>query len=184
MRKNVIRINENTLKRIISESVKRILKEQAGYDRVEDIIGEYHEVVAMGEGFDLGEIAEGFRKAYEGQMSQGSGSNYAWFDYKINPGKLGVSTIDVTPDGEPDDLGRKTNSFEEAAVKLRNVLTTQCTPRSMQSHVIGWIITSSIYRPAIFPLLDDEGVMIYLEARDGLNRAMSDFYSGSGYRGD
>jgi len=182
MEKNVIRINENTLLKIIKESVKKVLKESVD---PKEIIGEYNDVVAMGEGFDLNEIADGFAKAYEEQMSENNRENYAWFDFDIHPDKNSVSTISVTPDGRPDNFyGHKTKSFKEAAVELRRVLTTCCTPKEIQSHVIGWIITRSEYRPGIFPLLDEEGSIMYLEARKGLDREMDRFYSGSGYKGD
>ena len=182
MRKNVIRINEGTLLKIIKESVKRVLKESVDPKAV---IGKYNEVVAMGEGFDLNEIAEGLAKAYEEQVSESSSENYAWLDFNITPDRNGVGTIEFTPDGRPDNYyGHKTKTFEEAAMEIRRVLTTCCSPKPMQDHVIGWIITRSKYRPGIFPLLDEEGTMMYLEAQNRLSQDINRFYSGSRYTGD
>lgn len=149
------------------------------------------QVVGQGEGFNVAEIAKALEKGYELQAEKDKNRNndlysYAYFDWETSPDKNGVGVLEVNPTGKYNSPWgeRQCDSFESAAQKFQRALTS-CTPNELNSHVKGWIVVHSPkYRPSIYPMLDPEGVKIYLEAEDKLSADIDRFYRGCTYWGD
>ena len=143
-----------------------------------------------GEGFDPNQIVEALKQAFEDQVGNATGAInklYGWWDFDISPDKMGVGTLQVNPQGayEWNGITHKCRTFEEGAEEIKRVLTTQCSPKEIQSHVKGWIIGNNHhFRNGIYPLLDPEGVKIYLGAEDKLSSDVQNSYKGSNYWGD
>lgn len=148
------------------------------------------QVVGQGEGFNVVEIAKALEKGYELQAEKDKNRNndlyrYAYFDWKISPDKNGVGVLEVNPTGKYNSPWgeQQCDTFKSGAEKFQRVLTS-CSPEELNNHVKGWIIVNSKFRSGIFPMLDPEGVRMYIEAGDKLSRDINNFYKGSTYWGD
>lgn len=155
----------------------------------ESIVGRYNKVIASGEGFDISEIEDGLRTSLE--MQREKGKNYfktAWVDVKNAPAENAVGIIKFNDTGKykmqssySRDMEEKScYTIEEAAQQVEKRLKTGANPKELVNHIIGWMMTVSDFRPALYPMLDEEGVKIYKAAEKELSDEMSRFYGGSG----
>lgn len=151
----------------------------------ESILDWERQLFAEGRGFNVSDIEQALRDFYEYEderdIKRHLGSDHHYLDIANSPGRNGTKSISFNSTGKDDRFPyTKIYTISEFAREAEHLLKTDCDPAELAKHVIGWMIGSSEFRPALYPMLDEEGVKIYKKAEKDLDDDIRRFYSGKG----